>query len=125
MTYQFHHIHLICRNLDQMIDFFSKTLGVTLVERRKFGTADGATLDLDGTTINLRVAREDEQMLEETSKKPYGYNHIGLEVKDIKAAYRELTNKGFVFSVPPTNIGDLTIAFFQGPEDITIELIQV
>ncbi len=125
MTYQFHHIHLICRNLDQMIDFFSKTLGVTLVERRKFGTADGATLDLDGTTINLRVAREDEQMLEETSKKPYGYNHIGLEVKDIKAAYRELTNKGFVFSVPPTDIGDLSIAFFQGPEDITIELVQV
>ncbi len=125
MTYRFHHIHLICRNLDQMIDFFSKTLGVKLVELRKFGTADGATLDLDGTTINLRVAREDEQMLEETSKKPYGYNHIGLEVKDIKAAYRELTNKGFVFSVPPTDIGDLTIAFFQGPEDITIELVQV
>ncbi len=125
MTYQFHHIHLICRNLDQMIDFFSKTLGVKLVELRKFGTADGATLDLDGTTINLRVAREDEQMLEETSKKPYGYNHIGLEVKDIKAAYRELTNKGFVFSVPPTDVGDLTIAFFQGPEDITIELVQV
>jgi len=125
MIYQFHHIHLICRNLDQMIDFFSKTLGVTPVELRKFGTADGATLDLDGTTINLRVAREDEQMLEETSKKPYGYNHIGLEVKDIKAAYRELTNKGFVFSVPPTDIGDLSIAFFQGPEDITIELVQI
>ena len=125
MTYQFHHIHLICRNLDQIIDFFSKTLGVKLVELRKFGTADGATLDLDGTTINLRVAREDEQMLEETSKKSYGYNHIGLEVEDIKAAYRELTNKGFVFSVPPTDIGDLSIAFFQGPENITVELVQV
>ena len=125
MTYRFHHIHLICRNLDQMIDFFSKTLGVTLVERRKFGTADGAILDLDGTTINLRVAREDEQMLEETSEKPYGYDHIGLEVEDIKAAYRELTNKGFVFSVPPKDFGDLIIAFFQGPENITVELVQV
>ena len=125
MTYQFHHIHLICRNLDQMIDFFSKILGVTLVERKKFGTADGAILDLDGTTINLRVAREDEQMLEKTSRKPYGYDHIGIEVDNIEAAHRELTNKGFVFSVPPTDIGDLTIAFFQGPEDITIELVQV
>jgi catechol 2,3-dioxygenase-like lactoylglutathione lyase family enzyme len=125
MKYQFHHIHLICRNLDQMIDFFSKTLGVKLVERRKFGTADGATLDLDGTTINLRVAREDEQMLAETSEKPYGYDHIGLEVEDIKAAYRELTNKGFVFSVPPKDTGDLIIAFFQGPENITVELVQV
>lgn len=124
MTYQFHHIHLICRNLNAMIDFFSETLEATLVERRKFGTADGAIFDLGGTTINLRVAREDEQMLEETSKKPYGYDHIGVAVENIEAAYRELMNKGFVFSVPPTDIGDLIMAFFQGPENITIELVQ-
>ena len=61
MTYQFHHIHLICRNLDQMINFFSETLEATLVERKKFGPADGAILDLGGTTINLCFFRSAQE----------------------------------------------------------------
>ena len=46
MTYSLHHVHLICRDLEKMISFFEEAIGTKLVERRKFGTADGATLDL-------------------------------------------------------------------------------
>ena len=91
---------------------------------RKFGTADGASLDLNGTTVNLRVAREDEEMVGDASQSTYGYNHIGLEVEDIERAYKDLTERGFSFFMPPTDIPDLKIAFFKGPEDITIELCQ-
>ncbi|MBW2408149.1 MAG: VOC family protein, partial [Deltaproteobacteria bacterium] len=48
----------------------------------------------------------------------------GLAVEDIDSAYKVLTEKGFSFSVPPEDRQNLRIAFFQGPEDITIELIQ-
>ena len=124
MTYRFHHLHIVCRDLEKMIDFFVGSLGATLVVLKKFGTADGATLDLSGTTINLRVSREDEKMVGDAFDLRFGYDHIGLAVEDVDAACRELTGQGFSFFMPPTDIPGLRIAFFKGPEGITVELIQ-
>ena len=124
MTYRFHHVHLICKDLEGMINFFTEALGATLVARKKFGTADGASLDLQGTTVNLRVDREDEVLAGDASQTRFGYDHIGLLVEDVDAAYEDLKKRGFNFFMPPKEIPDLRIAFFRGPEDITIELIQ-
>jgi catechol 2,3-dioxygenase-like lactoylglutathione lyase family enzyme len=124
MAYRFHHVHIICKDLEKMITFFTEALGATLVTRQKFGTANGASLDLQGTTVNLRVSREDEHMVGDASQSSYGYDHIGLEVEDIETAFKDLTQQGFSFLVPPKEISNLKIAFFKGPEDITIELVQ-
>ncbi len=124
MPYRLHHIHLICRDLETMISFFTDALGAALVELRKFGTADGVTLDLQGIVINLRVARVDEEIRDHLSPSTYGYDHIGLKVDDIHAAWDDLTKRGYQFFMPPTDAAGLTIAFFKGPENITIELIQ-
>jgi len=124
MQYRFHHVHIICKNLEQMISFFSEALNAELVARKKFGTADGASFDLQGTTINLRVAREDEEVLGDASQSSFGYDHLGLEVDDVDAAYRDLTQRGYLFFMAPKDIPKLRIAFFRGPEDIIIELVQ-
>ncbi|MBW2435930.1 MAG: VOC family protein [Desulfobacterales bacterium] len=124
MSYRFHHVHIVCKNLEEMIRFFTEVLAAKLIDRRKFGTADGASLDLDGTTINLRVAREDEQMVGDASQSTYGFDHIGLEVEDVENAFKDLTAQGYSFFMPPTEIPNMKIAFFKGPEDITIELCQ-
>ena len=107
-----------------MISFFTEDLNAERVTRKKFGTADGASIDLQGTIINLRVAREDEDMVGDASQTSYGYDHIGLSVENVDAAYKDLTQRGYLFFMPPKDIPDLRIAFFKGPEDITIELIQ-
>jgi len=117
-------VHLICRDLEKMIGFFTAGLGADLVRRKKFGTADGASLDLQGTTINLRVARADEKIEGDASRTVYGYHHIGLEVEDIEVAFTDLSAQGYSFFMPPTDIPEFRIAFFRGPEDIVIELIQ-
>ena len=124
MAYRFHHLHIICKDLEKMITFFTEALEANLVERKKFGTADGASLDLQGTTVNLRVSREDEEIVGDASQSSYGYDHIGLQVEDIETAFKDLQARGFSFLVPPTDISNLKIAFFKGPEDITIELVQ-
>ncbi|RPI73506.1 MAG: VOC family protein [Geobacteraceae bacterium] len=124
MSFRFHHVHIICKDLEKMIEFFTEGLGADLVRRKKFGTADGASLDLQGTTINLRVARADEKLEGDASRTVYGYNHIGLEVEEIEVAYTDLSAQGYSFFMPPTNIPELRIAFFRGPEDIVIELVQ-
>ena len=92
--------------------------------RRNFGGADGATVNLNGTLVNLRVAREDEKVLGDSSKPIFGYNHLALEVENVDAAYRELSEKGFTFTMMPKAFEKFRIAFFNGPDNISIELIQ-
>jgi catechol 2,3-dioxygenase-like lactoylglutathione lyase family enzyme len=122
--YRLHHLHVICRDLDKMIDFFTKTLGGKFVSFRKFGTADGAVIDLAGAPIYLRVAREGEGITGDQSCSFYGYNHIGLAVKDLDACYAELTGQNFAFTTLPTTTAQAKFAFFKGPENIVIELVQ-
>ena len=124
MTYRYHHFHLICSNLEQTENFFTGVLEAKLIQRRKFGTADGAVLDLNGTTISLRKAREGDNITGDSSQQRYGYDHLGLEVEDIDAVYEELKEKGITFSILPTNVENGRMAFIKGPDGITIELFQ-
>jgi len=124
MIYRFHHIHLLCSDLQNAIDFFTRILGASLVARKKFGGADGATLDLNGSMINLRVAGESELVNTDTSRPTYGYHHMCVRVEDTNAAYKELTDKGFEFAAPPVDAGGNRIAFFKGPDNIIIEVLQ-
>ena len=112
------------RDLEKMISFFEEAIGARLVEHRKFGTADGATLELGGIHINLRIARAGEDIGDNFTPSTYGYDHIGLQVEDVHKAYDELGNRGYSFFMPPTEAAGLMIAFFKGPENITIELVQ-
>ena len=124
MEYRYHHFHLICSNLEDTERFFTGMLGAKLIERRKFGTVDGATLDLNGTRVNLRVKREDENIIGDSSQPRYGYDHLGLEVEDVDAAYKELKEKAITFTIPPTDVVNGRMAFLKGPDGITIELFQ-
>jgi catechol 2,3-dioxygenase-like lactoylglutathione lyase family enzyme len=122
--YRYHHLHLICSDLERTLRFFCDEFGARLVRRRKFGTAEGAVMDLNGCAINLRVAREGEEIEGDSSVPRYGYDHLGLEVDDLEAAYKELSQKGYPFPIPPTESDDVWYAFMKGPDGITIELVE-
>ena len=122
--YRYHHMHLLCSDLEEMIRFFTEDLGAALVARRKFGAADGATLDLEGLWFNLRVAREGEEIAGDGTQSRLGYDHLGLTVDDLGAAYEALREKGYQFTVEPRESEDSFFAFFRGPDNILIELIE-
>ena len=125
MAYSLNHIHLVCKDLQPMIDFFTQNFDAKLIAMKKFGGADGASLDLSGTTVNLRVLQENEKMMDPASGKTFGYHHVGINVDDVDATYKNLSAKGFKFSVPPKDIDEtMRIAFFDGPENVTFELLQ-
>ncbi len=123
MDYRFHHLHLICRDLEQMIEFFTGALGAQLVARRKLGNADGAVLDLTGVPVWLRGLRPGEEIDAEPKGKRFGYDHIGVAVDNLYDAYLELVAKGAVFTMPPTN-REAKVAFFEGPDHLQVELFQ-
>ena len=125
MSYRFHHLHLICKDLEHMMGFFTEALGARLVEKKQFGGANGAVLDLNGTGISLRVAKKDEVITGDASETRYGFDHLALEVEDIQKAIEELAPKGVEFLSEPVDLGDQHIVFLKGPEKITIELLQM
>jgi glyoxylase I family protein len=122
MGYRLHHIHLVCSDLEKSLRFFTETLGGKLLARRKFGTADGATIDLAGAPIYLRAIRADEAA--GGAAAACGYHHLGLAVDDLDAAHAQLTAEGYVFTTPPTVIPTGKMAFVLGPDNIVIELMQ-
>lgn len=124
MKYRLHHLHLVCSDLGKMVDFFTKTLGGKFISFRKFGTADGADIDLAGAPIFLRVARDGEEITAARSGAVFGFNHMGLKVEDLDACYSELRSQNFTFTTPPTATPHGKMAFFQGPDNIIIELVQ-
>jgi len=125
MAYRLHHIHIITKDLQRMMDFFTECFDIEQITKRKFGTADGASFDLSGVTINLRMANETETFHDGASGKPYGWHHIGISVDDLDATYQKLTGKGYVFTAPPRAADSgIKVAFFDGPESLTFELVQ-
>jgi catechol 2,3-dioxygenase-like lactoylglutathione lyase family enzyme len=44
MNYSLHHVHLICKDLETMINFFKEAIGARFVEHRKFGTTENAMI---------------------------------------------------------------------------------
>ena len=125
MGFRFHHLHLICKDLENMIGFFTGALGARLVERKQFGGADGAVLDLAGTDISLRKAKTGEVITGDASETRYGFDHIGLQVDDLQQAMQELAPKGVTFLSDPIDLGDRLVVFFKGPEQLTMELLQI
>jgi len=123
MSYRFDHLHIVCRDLEAMIDFFTQNFETTLIERKPFGGSPGAVLDLGGTTVNLRLARESEPLLYDENAKPLGFHHIGIAVDNVDTEYQRLTAKGYQFITLPTDTPDHRIAFFNGPENLTIEIM--
>jgi catechol 2,3-dioxygenase-like lactoylglutathione lyase family enzyme len=124
MMTKFHHVHIICDDLNQMVGFFVNSLNASLIELKQFDGVDGAKLDLGGTTISLRLPLPDDQIRKENCI-CRGYDHIGVQVDDIEKAYAELKGKGFVFDGKPIQTGNIIKAFFRGPENLSIELLQV
>ena len=123
-VFKMNHLHVICEDLQTMIDFWTSGVGASFKRYRSFGNAEGAVLALDGLQINLRVPKENEKGIA-TNNTSLGYDHLGLEVDDLDAALSHLASFGCTIDSGPTELNDRKIAFLKGPENITLELMQL
>ncbi len=125
MKTRFNHVHLVCSDLETMIDFLTEVLGAEYLDRCKFGKADGARLKLSGVSISLRLPAGSEEFSVESPPRCFGYHHLGVEVEDLDGAYRELVDKGFEFTKKPGMGAAIRNAFFKGPDGVIIELMEI
>lgn len=117
------HAHIICRDLQGMIDFWVGVLGAKFVEYRQFGGADGAVLTMNSVTeVYLKNVDCEPQ---DFSSPRAGFEHPGVVVADLdallaqvrKLPYGKVTKEPFIS-------GTRRCAFITGPEGVLVEVME-
>lgn len=118
-----HHVHIVCKALQPMIDFWVQGLGATFVELRQFGGAEGAALECNsGTGLYIKVLPCESQS---SPTRNAGVEHVGILVDDLDQtlAHIQTLPEGRVAKEPFVS-GDLRCAFITGPEGILVEVME-
>lgn len=122
MSYRYDHLHLRSRDAVAAARFYTDALGA-LETGRTGDPVSRITLDLGGVKVFIDQAPEGTNL----SPPPpnLGIEHICFCVEDIDAAVADLKQRGAKFESGVTELRPgIHIAFFYGPDDVYIELLQ-
>ena len=122
--YTFDHIHLFTRDPEGMANYFENMLGAEVI-RSSPGGQPRIDLKLGGANIFILDVSGNPQAVEGAAHPHRGLDHFGLAVEDIDKVCTELKAKGAKFTRGPETIRPGTrIAFFEGPEGVSVELLE-
>ena len=115
------------KDMDQSIAFYTKVLGMELVERQKTPQTEGevATLKSSSSPQVLEL-----NWYKEGSKFGIPYvngsevDHLGFDVEDLSEWIRSLEKKGIKILFRIREIGGWNEAFIEDPNGIWIEFLQ-
>ena len=122
MEYTFHHVHLRCEDLEAAVDYYERMLNGNITERAELRGMSIVRMEVGGERLFLSPKFGDID-IEATSGNPrWGAYQLAFIVEDLDAAVEELIAKGGELQdLKPSGI---PIAFFKGPDNVQIELIQ-
>lgn len=111
-----HHVAIGTANFDQLVAFYSETLG--LPAEKRWDGANIVFIDLGDTQIEL-LDRPDA-----SENGQGGWVHLAFHVDDVDATYAELEAAGVDMRVAPKDFQTVRIAFFADPDGNLLELVQ-
>jgi catechol 2,3-dioxygenase-like lactoylglutathione lyase family enzyme len=124
MAWQYDHTHFKCSDPEKSVAFFKENFGATEVSRSVSGGMPIITLELGGLWYNFSP-RRDEETVTPVSGPAYGIYHMALRTKDLEAEAARLKARGVKFTLDVKQPNpSLKMAFIEGPDGISIELLQ-
>jgi catechol 2,3-dioxygenase-like lactoylglutathione lyase family enzyme len=124
MTWQYDHTHFKCSDPEKTAAFFKENFGATEVSRHASGDMPILTLDIGGLWYNFSPLRTGETLNEGPGVR-YGVYHISFKTKDLEAEAAKMKARGVKFTVDVKQPSpDIKMAFIEGPDGISIELLQ-
>ncbi|MDP7168371.1 MAG: VOC family protein [Nitrospinota bacterium] len=126
MEFKFDHVHVVCGDAKEMIDFFERVFGAEIISYNDdFKGSPSAALLLGSMRIFVRGLRVDEVPDAVAPGRVQGLDHFGIGVEDVEKAADWLRARGAEFSVEPHSggMGGRMIAYVRGPENIDIEIV--
>jgi lactoylglutathione lyase len=120
--YGFDHIHLRSPELEATAAWFQEKLGAEVV-RKVAGEAPRIDLKLGG--LDLFISQSDARVAAAPTSPYNGIDHFGLAVQGLDEAVADLKAKGVTFTVEPKQARPgVRICFIEGPQNISIELLE-
>ncbi|MBM4332324.1 MAG: VOC family protein [Deltaproteobacteria bacterium] len=120
----FDHIHIICGNMEEAVQYFEKIFDGRVVSRGESRGFPLIRMDVHGAPVALLGTEPGAGQLI-PGKGSRGLDHFGFKVKDIEQTAVDLKKRGAKFSIEPTvTPSGLKIAFIDGPEGTRIELVE-
>ena len=138
MTPTAHHYGITVSDLDRAVEFYRDVLGLAVIAEFSVGgdafatgvdvegaSAEFAHLDAGDARIELVSYDPEGDATDEPSLNDPGAAHVGLEVDDLDAVYRDLPASVRTLSEPQTTESGTRILFVRDPEHNLVELLEV
>ena len=123
-TYTFDHLHLCTRDPEATAAFYERMFGAEVIHSTQEGKPR-VDVKLGGAMFFIMDTSQDKKTRPAPQHTHDGLDHIGFAVKNIDAVCAGLEAKGAVLTMEPTTIRPgVRIAFVQGPENVSIELLE-
>ena len=118
------HVHLIVRNVDAAVAWFTEYFGATLDQQVEMQGAPQAYMRLGEDRLLIRAKRPTDGEIRDKGGLEYGTDHFGIHVDDLDGTIARMKAKGVTVTVEPRMVDPKTqIAFVKGPDGVLIELM--
>lgn len=118
MAHKIHKIAIISDDIEGAVEFYTKKLGLTVMERfANEDDEDYVFLDAGGILLEL--------MPQKTMGRAPGFHHISFDVDSVEDSAQDLKNKGVTITKEPFDVGGgtgITLSFFEGPNQLNLQL---
>ena len=122
MAVMFHHVHIRCEDLDGAISYYENIFDGKVLETADVGGVKVVRMEIGEGRIFLSSKLADMEV-EDTSGNPrWGLYQLAFTVEDLDATVEELQAKGAELDYLRPEIKR---AFFKGPDNVQIELIEM
>jgi lactoylglutathione lyase len=122
-NYTWDHVHIRTTNPEATAAWFERILGAEVLRSLQQGQPR-IDLKLGGAMIFIAPVVPGDGVNAPPTTPYQGLDHFGLSVNGIDAIAAELKAKGVVFTKEPTTIRPgVRVCFIQGPEGVSIELL--
>jgi catechol 2,3-dioxygenase-like lactoylglutathione lyase family enzyme len=123
-SYTFDHIHLFSPDPEATAAYYERMFGAEVIRSTQQGQLR-VDLKLGGANIFILDVSKDAKAKVLPEHPHKGLDHFGLSVKEIDKVCAELKAKGAKFTRGPETIRPgIRIAFIEGPEGVSIELLE-
>ena len=126
----FVHTSIRTSNMDRSIDFYTKLLGLELVNRHEIpqNNAEIAFLrdpEAKGSTLELTFYRRQKKFIQ-ADYEDRVFDHLAFEIKDMAKTIAAMRKEKVTITDEPFRLGSSgsLIAFVEDPDGTLIELIQ-
>ena len=114
-----HKIAVVTDDVEGAVRFYTKTLGLEVLER--FPNED------DEDYVFLKAGDMIlELMPQKTMQTEPGFHHISFRVDDADAAAEEVKGNGVAMEAEPfdVGVGGIRVGFFRGPNQVRLQLFE-